>query len=321
MEFRRLGPDAPEVSVLSLGSWNTYSRLSFEAGCDLIAKAIEVGINFFDIAYYRDKPHTEVLFGRLVQEVGIQRAEYVLVEKVWFFSYPEMPLSDQLARSLVRLNDEYVDVVLCEAPRTWMDLDSLTDEMAGLVESGMARHWGIFNWSANQLKTAHRRSKETGRVAPTMAQLKYSVARRSIVESPEYQSLFDETQTTLHASDTLEGGILAGRVERSRGIGIDTGGIRNQIIDRVPKMREIADSLGSTPAAVAMAFCLANPRTSSVLFGATLPSQIEDNLDALQLVKYQREQLLSLVEPMRVSDHTDEAPYSHTAPLTDDYIA
>lgn len=320
MEFRKAGASGPKLSALSMGSWNTYSRLSFEAGVDLVRHAFELGINTFDVAYYRDKPHTEVLFGRILDVVGQPRDAYKIIEKVWFFSYPEQSLSTQLDASLLRLNQSYADVVITEHPRPGMDVRKLTEDVAALVTSGKALSWGTLNWTPQDLLVAHEHAAKHKLPAPQLAQLKYNVARCGVVDGPDYQKVFKDTGMTLHASDVMEGGILAGRLQPERHIGIDTGKIRDEIRAIVPRLTEIGAMFGATPAQVALAFAIMNPATTSVLFGATRKSQLDDNVKALQLAGQHGAELKTLLAPLAVAGHENDAPYQHAAPLTGDFI-
>jgi aryl-alcohol dehydrogenase-like predicted oxidoreductase len=59
-------------------------------------------------------------------------------------------------------------------------------------------------------------------------------------------------------------------------------------------MRTVADELGASPAALAVAFALAHPRTASVLFGATSPAQIAENVGALDVEPAIVQRLLEL---------------------------
>lgn len=320
MEFRKAGATGPELSALSMGSWNTYSRLSFEAGVDLVQHAFGLGINTFDVAYYRDKPHTEVLFGRILDVIGKPRDAYKIVGKVWFFAYPEQSLTSQLDASLVRLNQEYVDVVITEHPRPGMDVRKLSEDVAAIVTAGRARSWGTLNWTPQDLLVAHEHAARHNLPAPQLAQLKYNVARCGVVDGPDYQRVFRETGMTLHASDVMEGGILAGRLQPERNIGIDTGKIRDEIRAIVPRLTEIGQQFGATSAQVALAFAAMNPATTSVLFGATRKSQLDDNVKALELAKKHGAELRPLLAPLAVAGHENDAPYQHAAPLTGDFI-
>lgn len=320
MEYRKAGKSGPELSALSMGSWNTYARLPFEASVNLIRHAFDLGINTFDVAYYRDKPHTEVLFGRILDVVGKPRSEYKLIEKVWFFSYPNQKLTDQLDGSLVRLNQKQVDVVITEHPRAGMDVKQLTEDVAELVVSGRALSWGTLNWRPEDLLVAHEHAAKKGVPGPQIAQLKYNVARCGVVDGPGYQQVFADTGMSLHASDVMEGGILAGKLQPERHIGIDTGLIREEIRAIVPRLTEIGAQFNATPAQVALAFAVMNKATASVLFGATRKSQLDDNVKALELASKHGAELRPLLAPLAVAGHENDAPYPHDAPLKGDFI-
>ncbi|WP_223692314.1 aldo/keto reductase [Leifsonia poae] len=322
VQRRTFGPDGPDVSILSIGSWNTYSRLSFEAGVALVQHALELGIDTFDVAYYRDKPHTEVLFGRILEVVGAPRERYRIVEKTWFSSYPERSLAAQLDATLVRLGLNDVDVILSEHPRPGMDVQAIAEEVADLVVSGRARAWGGMDWSPEQLRIAYEHLSGLGLPTPQGVQLKYSIARQAVVEGSEFQTLHRDTGITLMASDTMEGGILAGKLAPERRIGIDTGNIREQIIALVPDLQEVAAGLGCSAAQLALAFCLSNDAVSTVLFGATRPEHLDDGVAALGLRRrLGAEHIRELLLPYAVSGHKNDAPYEHAVDLTADFIA
>ena len=61
----------------------------------------------------------------------------------------------------------------------------------------------------------------------------------------------------------------------------------------------MADEIGATPAALAVAFALANPLTASVLFGATSPAQVHDNVRALDLLASLDESQLEALDAIR----------------------
>ena len=101
---------------------------------------------------------------------------------------------------------------------------------------------------------------------------------------------------------------------------IDTGKIRDEIRAIVPRLTEIGAMFGATPAQVALAFAVMNPATTSVLFGATRKSQLDDNVKALQLANEHGAELKTLLAPLAVAGHENDAPYQHAAPLTGDFI-
>ncbi|WP_353114469.1 aldo/keto reductase [Microbacterium sp.] len=320
MEFRQLGRSGIEVPVLSLGSWNTYSRLTYEAGVDLVRTAVDAGISFFDVAYYRDKPHTEVLWSRLIRGAGLKRDDYLLSEKLWYFDYPNEPLAVQMDAMLRRVDEEYVDVIILEHPREGMDVAAIVQAAGDLVAAGKTRTWGMLNWRPEDIAAAVALAADLGVAAPSLAQLKYSLVRRNVIEDA-YAPILREAGISLHASDTMEGGILAGRLNPERNIGIDVGNIRDQIRARVPQIVEASGSLGLTPAQFSLAFCLANDVTASVLFGATRPGTIEENVVAVAAASERREEILAAAVGLGVDDHGIDIPYAHVERLLGDFVA
>ncbi|MCW4458643.1 aldo/keto reductase [Microbacterium sp. MPKO10] len=320
MNTARLGTSEVEVSRLSLGSWYTYSRLSFEAGTELVRTALDRGITFFDVAYYRNSPHTEMIFSRLIRETGVKRTDYQLAEKLWYFGYPEESLSDQTDRMLRRIDEEYVDTLIIEHPRPGMSVEKLVDEISAVVGSGRARSWGALNWVPEDLLTAYEYASSHGLAGPVLAQLKYSLVRRNVVEE-QYRQVIEQTGMSIHASDTMEGGILAGILKPERHIGIDVGGIREQIKNMVPKIAEAARKLDITPAQFSLAWCLTNPQVASVLFGATRPERLRENLEAMQIAEDHGDQIRAVSEGLGIDAHALDAPYKHDKALIGDYVA
>ncbi|KUF05622.1 aldo/keto reductase [Leucobacter sp. G161] len=320
MNTARLGTTDVEVSRLSLGSWYTYSRLSFEAGVELVRTALDNGVTFFDVAYYRNSPHTELIFSRLIREAGAKREDYQIAEKLWYFSYPEESLSVQTDRMLRRVDEDWVDTLIIEHPRPGMSVEKLVDEITEVVADGRAKSWGALNWVPEDLMKAHAHAKANGVQGPALAQLKYSIVRRNVVEE-QYRQVVEETGMSIHASDTMEGGILAGVLNPERHIGIDVGEIREQIKNTVPKVIEAAKSLDITPAQFSLAWCLTNPQVASLLFGATRPERLLENIEAVRIAEEHGAEIRAAAEGLGIDAHALDAPYTHDRALIGDYVA
>lgn len=279
----------PEVSALALGSWHTWDRMDFDAGVDLLRHALDVGINLFDVGHYNMGPHQEgsrsdILFGKIVEATGVARTDYVLSEKLWLWNYPDEPLRDQLDRSLSRVGVDHADLVVVGDFVGEMDMPRLVTDIAELIRSGRCAQWGFNNWAAEDARAAYDFARREGLPTPRMAQLKYSLCRRSVPEGEPYRRIFDELGVSLQASDIFEGGLLAGSPRGGRRVGGDTGGIRDRIQQAAPELAAIAGGLDATPAQLAVGFCLTHPATNNVLFGASTMNQLVDNLGAIDLV-------------------------------------
>ncbi|WP_052193626.1 aldo/keto reductase [Microbacterium sp. ZOR0019] len=280
-------PGAP-VPPLALGSWNTWDRMAPDDAVALIRRAVELDAGFFDVAYYNMGPHsenskTDILFGQALRASGVDRDDIVLCGKLWLWDWPNQGFRAQLVESLERAGLDRFDTLVVGDYLDAPDLPRLVADVNELIAEGLVGSWGINNWRIEHTREALAVAAEHGMAGPVFAQLKYGIARRSMAEGDAYGPLFAEGTLTLQASDVFEGGILATGRMPERKIGADVGGIREQIAAVYPEVARVAGEFGVTPAALGVAFCLSNPATANVLFGASRLAQLEENHAALAL--------------------------------------
>lgn len=300
---RPIGRSGLTTGVLSLGSWHTYDRMDFADAVELVAFAVDHGITLFDVGVYgfrgmRPPVFTDVLFSAIVRAARLPRESYLLSEKLWLEGYGDGGFRPQLEHALFRVGSDYADlVILGDLRRDDLELRDLVLDLAGLAEAGLIRAWGVNNWSAANIQALLDIAAAEGVAGPQVAQLKYSVARRSIPDGEPFARLFEQG-LSMQASDVMEGGILAGNVTPGREVGRDPGGIRERIVADVPAFAALAGELGTTPAQLAVAFTLTHPATATTLFGASRLEQLQSNLAAVDLVeRIGAETLRELVAP------------------------
>ena len=291
---RKIGGDGPDVSVLGLGSWHTYDRIPFEDAVALVRTAFDAGINVFDVGHYAwEDPRscTDILFGRIVSAAGLAREDYFHMQKVWLGDYPDEPLEHQLDRALLRVGTDYVDMAVVnptgEHERKPEDVDvaRVAREMSALIAAGKLRGWGVNHWRPSELATLHAVTRAEGLTVPRLNQLQYTVTTRSPVEDDGFEALLEQLGMTLQPANVLVGGALTGREATGRAFDNPPAELRHARERVAPLLRQAADRLGGTPAQVAIAFALAHPRTTSVLFGVTRPEHLQDNIGALALLE------------------------------------
>ena len=274
---RPLGSSGMTVSAMSLGSWRTFEHLPPETGAAIMAAARDEGINFFDDARYNDETgraplptgYSEVLFGELFRSAGVRRDEVVVANKLWWEFWPEQSAAAELDGSLARLGFDHVDLIYANPPPDGLAVADMVAAVGGLLDSGKARAWAVVNWQAGPLADAVAAAAASGVAPPCAAQLPYSLVRRSWVEGTEMTRALHAAGAGVVASFCLEGGVLSGKYLSGTA---------------AADLASLAASVGTTAAALALAFPFTNPGVTSVLFGATSPEQLRANCAAAGLL-------------------------------------
>ncbi len=294
MLHRPLGTCGLSVSVLSLGSWRTYERIPREQGVAVLQAAREAGIDFLEIARYDDETGTapsrtgysEVVFGEIFAASGWPRDEVTIAEKLWWELWPEQDAAAELDASLERTGLDRVDLLYADPPPPKLPLEEVVAQIGALLAAGRVQAWGIVNWQPEPIARVGEIAAAQGVPAPAMAQLPVSLVERDWVHRAA--PALEAHGISLIASYTLAGGILtgkhaAGAEGRMRGA-LDDPRSRAAVA-AVRELAPLAAELDTTPAALALAFPLADPRTAAVLFGATRPEQVTENAAAVEVLE------------------------------------
>jgi aryl-alcohol dehydrogenase-like predicted oxidoreductase len=314
MEHRPLGASGIEVSALALGSWRTFERIPGETGLAVMTAARESGIDFLDDARYDDETgsaplrtgYSEVVFGELFRAAGWKRDEVVVANKLWWEFWPEQSAAEELDGSLGRMHFDYVDLIYAERPPDGLAVEDVVASAADLIESGKARAWGVLNWQPEQIAEARRITAAHGVSRPCAAQLPYSLAYPSFVEDETMTEALNAAGASVVASAVLAGGALTGKYGAGDAGGRLSGERDNtrwqKAFEVGERLRALADEMDTTPSRLAIAFCLANPRVASVLFGATTPDQVADNVGALELLARRSDDELAVLGSLRATE-------------------
>jgi voltage-dependent potassium channel beta subunit len=316
MEYRRLGQWGLEVSALGLGSWTTYGRqVGDEAALACLTAAYDAGVNLFDTAEGYADGRAEEILGRVFRTRGWPRASLVISTKVFFggdgpnrTGLSAKHVMEGCHASLRRLQVDYIDLYLCHRPDPHTPVAETVRAMDTLIRQGKVLYWGTSEWPAERIREADAYAREHHLFPPCAEQSEYSLLRRERVEEA-LAPVCADLGVGLATYAPLFGGVLTGKylegVPRdSRAAFREGAWVRRHLAGaegqadarRVRALVAIAQDLGTTPARLALAWCLRNPRVSSVLTGATAPEQVRDNLGALALLKALDEGVVRAVE-------------------------
>ena len=305
MQYRRLGRAGLKVSELSLGSWVTYhNQVDTKAATEMLALAMDAGINFFDNAEVYAGGQSEVVMGEAFKALKWPRLNYVVSTKFFWGldrqghatnrkdTLNRKYLLQAIDGSLARLQLDHVDLVYCHRPDPHTPIEETVWAMSDIVTRGKALYWGTSEWSAADIRAAWDVAERHHLHKPVVEQPEYNLFHRKRVEQ-EYARLYDDIGLGLTTWSPLASGLLTGKYkagipEGSRGAMESMGFLRERLTDRakneaVAKLEGIAARLGGNVAQLAVAWCNRNPRVSTVILGASKLAQLQDNLKALEL--------------------------------------
>ena len=302
MQYRRLGTSGLQLSALAFGAWVTFdNQVGRGTARELVAAAWDHGVNFFDNAEGYANGEAEKVMGDVIADLRLPRDGWCVSSKVYFGSAADpRPTQKGLSRkhvhdachaALKRLRVDYLDLYFCHRPDPQTPIAETVSAMDALIRQGKVLYWGTSEWSAGEIREAHRVAHAHNLVAPTMEQPQYNLLERERVEV-EYAPLYAEfgMGTTIFsplASGLLTGkyndGIPAGSRLAQDGMGWLQRGLRGDRIEALRRFTSLAAELGVAPATLAIAWCLRNPNVSSVLLGATGLAQLLQDLEALEV--------------------------------------
>lgn len=316
MQYRRLGKSGLQVSLLSFGSWVTFHKQIDDSAADeLMGMAYDAGINFFDNAETYALGQSEAMMGRVLKKKGWDRTSYVLSSKAYFgWRKPNKPNQTGLSRkhlteacheALQRLQTDYLDLYFCHRPDKTVPMEEVVWTMNHLIQQGKVLYWGTSEWSAQEIMEAHMVAERYRLIGPTMEQPEYSMFHREKMEN-EYLQIFKNIGLGTTIWSPLAAGVLTGKY--NEGIPEDSRlaikgfewlaakQLNEQRIAKVRQLTALAQELGCSTAALAIAWCARNENVSTVILGATKASQLTQNLEALAVLPLLTPEVLEQIE-------------------------
>lgn len=294
MNYRRMGRTGLKISEIALGAWVTFGdQIEEETASDLIHLAYEQGVNYFDNADIYAKGRAEQVMGKAIKD--LPRESLVISSKV-FWKTMDGPngrglsrkhITESINASLKRLGTEYLDLYFCHRYDPDTPMEEIVRVMDDLVHQGKILYWGTSEWRAAQIANAHKIARQWNLYPPMVEQPHYNMLVRRRLED-ELVPAADDLGFGMVSWSPLEFGLLSGKynqgVPKSSRLGRDQAWADEVLTEsRLAKVRElssIADRLGVSMAQLAIGWLLRVPQLTSVITGATKPSQLKQNLQA-----------------------------------------
>ena len=299
MKYRRLGRSGLKVSEVILGSWLTFgSSVGVQQTRSCVEKALELGIQTIDTADIYEKGEAERALGDVLQ--GLQRSDLVLASKC-YWPMSEDPNDKGLSRkhvmescekSLERLRTDYLDLYQCHRYDADTPLEETVRAMDDLTRQGKILYWGVSVWTGAQIEEALVLAREANGYGPISNQPPYSLLDRGIESEvlPTSRRLgVGQVVFSPLAQGVLTGKYRGGaRPEGSRAVDERRNVFMKRFLEseasaKVDRFCELAEEAGTTPARLALRWCLDQPGIDAVIIGATRPEQVEENALAAEL--------------------------------------
>ncbi len=313
MQYNRCGNSGLKLPAVSLGLWHNFGTNSnFENMRDMCTAAFDAGITHFDLAnnYGPVYGAAEENFGRILKWVmNRYRDELVISTKAGYDMWPgpygnwgsKKYLVASLDQSLKRMGLEYVDIFYHHRPDPKTPLEETMLALDGIVKSGKALYVGISNYDKEQTKAAMKILRDL-KTPFIINQRKYSLFERDI-ETDGLKHFAAENGCGIIAFCPLAQGLLTdkylhGIPEDSRirtdGRFLTESAITEERLAQIRALNKIAAERGQSLAQMALSWVLRDGEVTSVLIGASKPSQIIENVKIIGKTDFTAEELSAI---------------------------
>ena len=313
MEYRRCGRSGLQLPAISLGLWHNFGdETRVEISRQMLLHAFDLGITHFDLANNYGPPpgSAESNFGRILKEaLQPYRDELIISTKAGYTMW-DGPYGDwgsrkylvaSLNQSLQRMGLEYVDIFYHHRPDPQTPLTETMRALDHLVRQGKALYVGISSYSTERTQKMAGLLREW-KIPLLIHQPSYNLLNRWVDKTGLLDTL-EANGTGCIAFTPLAQGLLTGKYvngipegSRMQREGNKVRGLTQKMLteanlNSLRLLNEMAQARGQTMAQMALSWLLKDARVTSVLIGASRPEQLEENVQALNNLRFSEDEL------------------------------
>lgn len=312
MEYRRCGNSGLLMPEISLGLWHNFGETDpAHTARELILAAYDNGITLFDLANNYGPPPgaAEATFGRVLKnDLSAHRNQILITSKagheMWNGPYGDWGSRKHLVascdESLERVGVKYFDIFYSHRYDPLTPLCETMGALDYIVRSGRALYVGLSKYPADKLMQALDILHQLG-TPVVVDQLKYSLLVRD-AEKYHFSAHAHKGIGCVSFSPLAQGQLseryLDGIPSDSRA-SKEHSFLKTEEVSRnlakIKALKALADQRGQSLSQMAIAWQLYDGRITSVIIGASRLSQLEENLQALQNVRFSGDEL-SLID-------------------------
>ncbi|WP_297285299.1 aldo/keto reductase [uncultured Brachyspira sp.] len=297
MIFNRCGRSGLKLPIISLGLWHNFGEnCDYNNMKDIINTAFDNGITHFDLANNYGPPYgaAEINMGKILNDGFNKYRDEIIISTKAGYDMWDGPYGDwgskkyliaSINQSLKRLNLEYVDIFYHHRMDSETPLEETMEALTRIVKSGKALYVGLSNYDG---ATMERASKilTYANVPFIINQNRYSIFDRTI-ENNGLKLKSQKLSKGIIAYSPLAQGLLTDKyidgIPNDSRIAADGRYLKKDAITRdrlrqIKELNDLAKERGETLAQMALRWVLKDEDITSVLIGASKPSQIIENL-------------------------------------------
>ncbi len=315
MKYRRCGNSGLLLPDVSLGMWHNFgTNDNYENMREMCRTAFDLGITHFDLAnnYGPEYGSAESNMGRVLRDdFGSYRDELIISSKAGYDMWPgpygdwgsRKYLISSLDQSLGRLGLEYVDIFYHHRPDPNTPLEETMSALDQIVRSGKALYVGISNYDGETMLRAKAILEEL-KTPFIINQNCYNILNRTI-ENNGLKKEAKKAGKGVITFSPLAQGVLTDKyfngIPKDSRIGRDgrflhASDVNESRMQMVMALNEMALQRGQTLAQFALSWILKDDEITSVLIGASRPSQIEDCVRCIENTHFSEDELKKIDE-------------------------
>ncbi len=313
MQYTLLGRTGVRVSRLALGTATFGVAPQEQDAINLVHKALDLGINFFDTAVTYgnqprfDRPGTpsaeqrqsaEAILGMALQG---HRDDVIIASKVQERIKPgpngggpdgaglsRRFIMEQIERTLRRLGTDHLDLYYAHHPDPSTPIDHTIRAFDDLIHQGKICYWALSTYPAWQMIEVVMLARQHGWYEPVCHQIGYNLTARQVErETLPAAQKFGLSHTVF---SPLAGGLLTGLAATQRAI----VGVQRWAAGRGPgyspahlavaeQMEALGQKWDHTPGNLALAWLLSRPTIASAIIGPETLTELEENVRAVDV--------------------------------------
>ena len=261
--------------------------LDVQAAAKMIAKAMEMGVNFFDHATIYGRGEAEKRFGDALPLSGVKREDIFIQSKCGIhperkeFDWRKDDILQCVDESLERLKTDYLDALLLHRPDLLFDPAEVAEAFDILYKAGKVKHFGVSNVTPGQLELLKKFAKRP----LVFNQLQFSLDQTQLIDGGIYQDNMTTDRSALRDNGILDYCRL-NDITIQAWSPLQVGMFQGTFVDNpdYPELNavlgKLAEKYGVSKAGIAIAWILKHPAKIQAIAGTMNPDHLKDICDA-----------------------------------------